>query len=247
MIRHGRQAVNRGGVAALYGLKMTTFKGGRNRTPPWEEKGDPEKGVPGHPAPINLDPAGKVEPKTYLYDLEQAQAYAAGHPVPVLDGLPDHEEDLLTERESAAYLDMSLAEFRDAVKSFRIPPADQAPYGVNHWFRRTLDEVVFPGKGVGGGPPASVDEERTPRQRMLDVLKTQPADEEVGVTELARRARVSLATARDFLRAPRLRLVAAFTGPFGPDIERWDRFAAAVRELAESGEFADLPIEFAEK
>jgi hypothetical protein len=34
MIRHGRQAIDRTGIAALHGLRMTAFKGKRRRRPP---------------------------------------------------------------------------------------------------------------------------------------------------------------------------------------------------------------------
>lgn len=231
MIRHGRHALDRRGVAAL----------SRGRKAPWTE--------PGHPPAINLDPLGdtpeaKTLPRTFLYDEEQARAWAAGERVPKLP-TRDHPEDLLTERDAAAYLDIPLPEFRDRVKSLRIPPADDKPFGVNHWYRRTLDEFAVPrGRGAGSGEPRRWG---VARRRMRDVVASLPPGATVGPTELARKAEVSIATARQFLREPELQIVATYAQPIGPGLQTWDAFLADVRKLAGLKKYAGIAIRITEK
>jgi hypothetical protein len=231
MIRHGRHALDRKGVAAL----------NPGRKAPWNE--------PSHPPAINLDPLSetpqeKTLPRTFLYDEEQATAWASGKSVPKLP-TTDHPEDLLTERDAAAYLNVPLPEFRDRVKSLRIPPPDDKPFGVNHWYRSTIDEYAVPaGRGAGSGEPRRWG---VARKRMREVVASLPPGQTVGPTELARKADVSVATARHFLREPELELVATFAQPIGPGLETWDAFMADVRKLAGLKKYAGIAIRITEK
>lgn len=236
MIRHGRSATDRRGIADLHGLKMTAFKGDRRRLPPWED--------PGHPQAINLDPDGETPPRTFLYDEEQAKAFAAGEDIPALP-TENHGGDLLTERDAAAYLGIVLDEFRDLVKSLRVPEADEKIFGVNHWYRSTLDEHgTSPGRGAGSG---EARRDGAARQRMKAVVRSLPPGETVGITELARRAEVSLATARKFLRAPELQIIATFAQPIGTGLETWDAFLSDVRKLAGLKKYSGIAIRITEK
>lgn len=231
MIRHGRHALDRKGVAALSpGIKA-----------PWDE--------PGHPQIINLDPLGatpeeRTKPRTSLWDEAQAKAWASGERVPKLP-TKDHPEDLLTERDAAAYLDIPLTEFRDRVKSLRIPPADDNRFGVNHWYRRTLDEhAVAPGRGTGSGEPRR---DGNARRRMREVVASLPPGQTLGATELARRAGVTLVTARHFLRQPDLEVTATFAQPIGPGLETWTAFIADVHKLAGLKKYSGIAIRITEK
>jgi hypothetical protein len=84
---------------------------------------------------------------------------------------------------------------------------------------------------------------------MREVVAALPSSREVGITELARKADVSLSTARQFLRKPELEVVATFAQPIapGPSLETWNEFMADVRKLAGSKKYSDIAIRITEK
>lgn len=238
MIRRGRSVINRAGIAGLYGQKPSAFHGGRN-TAPWDHSE--------HPTPVNRDPFATEDqlgtaPRTWLYDEKQAIAFAQGKKVPALP-TTDHPGDLLTERDAAKWLGVTLFTFRERVKSLRIPDPDERPFKVNHWFRRTLAEAEKPRRGA----PARSAEEPAPRQRMKAVVEALPDGEQIRFVVLAREAQVSRTTARQFLREPRLRAIATFGGTVGPDLENWDNFLADLRTLAARKKYSGISIEITEK
>jgi hypothetical protein len=154
MIRHGRTAVDRRGVADLCGrtVWMLTHAG------VWSD--------PRFPQPLNADPAGIVRPRPYLYDRGQVEAYVAGGAVPAMS-VVDHPGDLLCDREAAAFLGISLVAFDARLHARTVPPPDTQVYGRNHRRRRTLVRHLRTPAPSGGrpGPGQGV----TPRQRMWRV------------------------------------------------------------------------------
>lgn len=193
MIRHGRSVVDREGVGTLHGLPWHTA---RRRTP-WAD--------PGHPPPVNQPPGGPRRGKVpALWDTEQAQAYAAGEPVPEIDA-EDHPDDLLDDREVAALHGLTTRQFHrintDNRISVTIPEPDAAPYGVAHW-RRAIAEAIhlrvdtdeFPRYG----PRAERRETLEAVASAMTSAMAKPG-EPINISELARRAGVSRMTARAFL------------------------------------------------
>ena len=71
--------------------------------------------------------------------------------------------------------------------------------------------------------------------------------EDLGPTELARRAEVSLPTARKFLREPELEIIATFAQKIGPGLEVWGAFMADVRKLAALKKYSGIAIRITEK
>jgi len=190
MIRHGRRVLDRRGIAELHGISWSVARSGRG-VKPWDDPDNP------HPEPVNASP-DVVKLRNAMWDEEQATAFAAGTSIPDLP-TEDHEEDLLTDREAAAYLGLPLREFRDSVSDGRIPEADEKHFRVHHWLRKTLDAVDRPGKPFGGGAFSRSPDGRTPRERMQAALAEWAPDTKVTAAALARVAAVQRSTARKFL------------------------------------------------
>lgn len=136
MIRNGRRAVDRAGLAQLHGLSASQLA----RRRPWTD--------PGHPAPVNA-PGGR---KGGLWDEEQVRAHVAGDPVPPLPS-DDHPADLLDLSEFAALIDVEPGTLAIYVTDGLAPAADETISGQPHWRRDTIESFQRdrPGRGVGGG------------------------------------------------------------------------------------------------
>ncbi|RLK54840.1 hypothetical protein [Actinokineospora cianjurensis] len=153
MIPAGRAAVDRRGIAALHGLSEATA----HKTRPWAH--------PSHPAPLTPGKPRRGHPR--LWDEEQAEAYAAGRPIPPLPQGQD-PRDLLNQDEAAAlagvqpatwaryqYTERTRAKARDGGPL--IPPPDETVCGADHWYRATIEHYINErdaraGQALGGRP-----------------------------------------------------------------------------------------------
>ncbi|GAB3902377.1 hypothetical protein GCM10029964_092760 [Kibdelosporangium lantanae] len=126
MIPHGRTPIDRLGIAELHNLSWSQA---RNFVKPWAQDG--------HPKPMSG--RGKSG-QPFLWDLEQATAYAQHKKIPSLPTEPD-PHDLLDRFEAAELAGVHPNAWEQDYYDGRVPEADARPYNVLMWFRKTVEAV----------------------------------------------------------------------------------------------------------
>ncbi|OKJ52532.1 helix-turn-helix domain-containing protein [Streptomyces sp. CB02261] len=145
MIPRNRPVINEADIAARAGVPLPTWN--RRDAPAFRER------VP------SLLPDSRHR----LYDLEQAEAYLAGRPIPPLpEG--EHPEDLLTAKETAAVLGITPSTVQAYATQGHLSPGTTR-YSTRLWPRHeVLDRRDnAPGRGKGGGRRAG--EPQGPRKQ----------------------------------------------------------------------------------
>ncbi|MEC3977156.1 hypothetical protein [Amycolatopsis sp. H20-H5] len=195
MIRAGRRALDHTGIAALH--QLTTRQA--RRAQPWNQ--------PGHPAPITTGRATHGRPT--LWDTEQAETFAHGHPVPELPEHVPHGRDLLDRIEAARVVGVEVETWRRDTYRERVPPPDAELFGMPWWHRDTLEKHrhtrTAPHHG-GGRPTGRAD--TTPRAdipaRVRQLLQgAAAAGEPLNTADIARRLGIHYTTAHRHVHAIR--------------------------------------------
>ncbi|GLY54862.1 hypothetical protein [Lentzea sp. NBRC 102530] len=125
MIRAGRDVVDRLQIAALADMSPSVAA----KRKPWN--------ATGHPAPITTYRPTNGRPQ--MWDKEQAEAFAAGQPVPQLPD-QDSPDDLLDRFEAAELAGMTPVAWESAYHQGRFP-SDDDRLGVPMWHRRTVEAI----------------------------------------------------------------------------------------------------------
>lgn len=148
MIPAGRRAINTAGVARIRGVTL----GALNNAKPYDAEDFPPQ----------LNPGTRTG---RLWDEEQVRAHTdTGRFLP-LPAVEPHPDDLLDDREAAAYVGVAESTWMTAIKK-RLPlvsgetPTDV--HGVRHWPRATLDRISAR-RRPAGRPAGATD--RAPRKR----------------------------------------------------------------------------------
>jgi len=125
MIRAGRDVVDRLQIAALANMSPSVAA----KRKPWN--------ADGHPKPITTYRPTNGRPA--MWDKEQAEAFAAGLPVPQLPE-QDDPDDLLDRFEAAELAGMTPVAWESAYHQDRFPK-DTEKLGVPVWRRRTVEAI----------------------------------------------------------------------------------------------------------
>lgn len=139
MIPHGRTAIDRAGVARIYGKALGTLS---NTTPHLE---------PGFPKRLNPKAS-----RNWLWDEKQVQAHRDGQPIPALPTVP-HPEDLLDDKEAAAYAGLKESTWRAYLSEGRIEATKVEVCGQRHWLRGSIRQRHDAPPGVPGRPHGATD------------------------------------------------------------------------------------------
>jgi hypothetical protein len=150
MIPHGRTAIDRAGVARIYGRALGTL----SNTTPHLAEGFPER----------LNPEAS---RNWLWDEEQVQAHRDGRPIPPLPQDP-HPEDLLDDKEAAAYAGLRFSTWRAYISEGRIEATPVNVCGVRHWKRGTIRRRHDTPPGKRGRPHGATDATPRPRRRRTE-------------------------------------------------------------------------------
>ncbi|MFI9366061.1 hypothetical protein ACIG5E_34175 [Kitasatospora sp. NPDC053057] len=198
MIQHGRTATDVTGVAKLAGMSVQTWR--RNRHAEFVKAVEPLA----------------CSKKPLLYDVEQAQAFIDGQPIPALPDKPaEHPADLLTDAEVAEVAGIKPSTVRDEAADGRMDRGTEVA-GRRFWTRAEAEarrDRPAEARQYRGRTPGSKN--KAPRERPTDERAAEVAAElaaaeagargPVTAAELAERYGVSIRTAeRAIIRAQEL-------------------------------------------
>lgn len=213
MIPRGRPVADRAHIAMLHGLSWSKAKCDQ----PWT--------LPGHPKPLTPGPGRPGRP--LLWDLDQAEAFALGKPVPRLPEGP-HASDLLDRFEAAQAAGIAASHWeQDHYRSLVPAPFDDV-HGMTVWTRQSVEaekERRMTRRSGGGRPPGTTESIKRAeiRQRVAEVLDlaTVHGEPEPAIAEVQRILGIAYTTASKHVHA--IKAERAATAAVARDLTAQDR------------------------